>query len=213
MPTKVWNPYLEEYIKSVGQTLPTYGDEHFYRSISGDFMSAHISREKCLREYGFAVPNEEAIDAMVGLGPIVEIGCGIGYWAKLIQDAGGEIVPYDLNVNDAGCVKLYTTKNDYVPTHTQVFKGGAEVAELHSNMVLFLCWPPYETSMAFDCLNVYLRHGGHTLVYIGEGHGGCTGNDDFHNLIEERMECVRCISIPVWPGIHDRMEIYSLKSA
>jgi hypothetical protein len=212
--TKFWNPYLEEYMAAVGNVLPTYGEEH-YAGVLGNFESfanAFHVRDKCIKEYAFAVPNEAAIEALIHYGPVVEIGCGLGYWAKMVQDAGGEIIPYDSNANDKGMVKLYMTKEDYVPTHTRVFQGGAEAAELHSDKALFLCWPPYDSSMAHDCLQTYLKHGGQTLIYVGEGAGGCTGDDAFHDLIEEHMECARSISIPVWPGIHDCMDIYTLKS-
>jgi hypothetical protein len=213
--TKFWNPYLEKYMATVGSVLPTYGEEH-YTNVLGNFdtfANVFQARDKCLKEYSFAVPSQEAIDALVHYGPVVEIGCGLGYWAKLVQDAGGEIIPYDSCVNDQGMVKLYMTKSDYAPAYTQVFQGGVEVAELHSDKTLFLCWPPYDSPMAHDCLETYLKHGGKTLIYVGEGHGGCTGDDEFHNLIEERLECVKTISIPVWPGIHDYMNVYTLKSA
>jgi len=195
---------------AVGCALPTYGDEH-YAAMSGQLMSSFMVRDKCIKEYAFAVPNEAAIEALVHHGPVVEIGCGLGYWAKLVQDAGGEIIPYDVNVNDMGMVKLYMSKDEYMQPHTRIFHGGAEVAELHSDKALFLCWPPYDSSMAYECLKTYLEHGGQTLIYVGEGSGGCTGDDEFHDLIEERMECAKNVRIPVWPGIHDYMDVYVLK--
>lgn len=195
MLTKYWNPYLETYMAFVGNVLQAY-----------------IARTKCIEEYSFAVPNHEAIETLVHYSPVFEVGCGIGYWAKLVQDAGGEIIPYDANVNDEGMVKQYMSKDEYTQPYTQVLHGGIEVAELHSDKALFLCWPPYQSSIAHECLKTYLEYGGQTLIYVGEGYGGCTGDDAFHDLIKERMECVKTINIPTWPGIHDYMDVYTLKT-
>jgi len=210
MAVKAWNPYLESYLECIGQILPTHGEEH-HGAMSRGVMHSYYVRDKCIKEYAFAIPNEEAIDTLIQYGPIVEIGCGLGYWARLVQDAGGEIIPYDAHVNDKGMVKLYMHKDKYAQPHTRVFHGTHEVVALHSNMTLFLCWPPYYNSMAHDCIQTYLQHGGQTVIYVGEGYGGCTGDDAFHNLLSEHMEVAKTVSIPVWPGIHDRLDVYVRK--
>jgi hypothetical protein len=207
--TNFKNPYLEEYLRGTGGVkLSTYGFPNF--DIEGSISRFQL-RAESLEKYSYAIPDQEAIEALVEYSPVVEIGCGLGYWAHLVQQAGGEISPYDINVNDEGLVKLYR-RDTYVKPYTEVFKGGSEVLEQHADKTLFLCWPPYDESMAYVASQTYLNNGGKTIIYVGEGNGGCTGDDQFHELLEERMERVKSIYIPVWDSIHDRMEIWRVKS-
>ena len=207
--TQIANPYLDEYLAITSRkVVPAYGAANIHVPYH---LALWLARESLIAKYGFAIPCQEAIEALVELSPIVEIGCGLAYWASLINAAGGEVVPYDINVNKRGKVLTCCT-NKYIKPYIQVFKGGPEVIELHSDKTLFLCWPPYDTSMANACLFAFLEFGGKNLVYIGEGEGGCTADDAFHALLDAKMLPVRTIDIPVYTGIHDRMEIWQAKS-
>lgn len=189
------------------RVLSTYGfDYDFEKS-----LELFKGRDRCLAQYGYAIPNQEALDALVALSPVVEIGCGLGYWASLVNQMGGEVIPYDIKVNEKGFVQLYSSEGLFAPTFTKVFHGSHEAAELHSDKTLFLSWPPYDSDMGYQCLKTYLDHGGRTLVYIGEGSGGCTGDDQFHTLMEDEMVLKESIYIPVWQGIHDRLEIWTVE--
>ena len=42
-----------------------------------------------------ACPDSAIIDELVASGPIVELGAGKGYWARLIRDRGGDILAID----------------------------------------------------------------------------------------------------------------------
>jgi len=200
MPVKS-NPYLDEF-----NVLGVTDDYDFERS-----LQLFQERDRLVQKYAWAVPNEEAIEILLKYSPIVEIGCGTGYWASLIEQSGGEVAAYDKYVNKRGYVRSQTT-HKYAKPFTRVVKGDCAAAELHSESTLFLCWPPYDSSMAHQCLSAYLNHGGKTLIYVGEGSGGCTGCDKFHELLDERMESIDCVSIPRWQGMHDYMEIFTVKA-
>src|SRR3954447_23075729 len=43
-------------------------------------------------KYAWAVPNEEAIDVLVEHSPLIEVGAGRGYWARLAAEAGADII-------------------------------------------------------------------------------------------------------------------------
>lgn len=70
---------------------------------------------------------------------------------------------------------------------------------------LLLIWPPYDEPMALECLK-YFR--GDHICYIGEGWGGCTGCDGFHDFLGEHFNEVKKVSIPQWEGLHDRLFVY-----
>jgi hypothetical protein len=73
-------------------------------------------------------------------------------------------------------------------------------------MTLFLSWPPYFKDMAVKALQLFK---GKRLAYIGEGYGGCTGTDEFHDLLEKAWKLDKTITIPQWFGIHDHLFIFS----
>jgi hypothetical protein len=54
------------------------------------------------------------------------------------------------------------------------------------------------------------------LLYVGEGYGGCTGNDEFHSILEdesrfkfdsELSELLSNSTLSFY-GIHDRWHLY-----
>ena len=82
------NDYLAAALTSGG-----VGDSRRY-----DLLRAAGSieaRAGLVRRYGLAIPTDEAIAACVARSPLVEIGAGLGYWASLIAQQGGDIAAYD----------------------------------------------------------------------------------------------------------------------
>ncbi len=160
-------------------------------------------RRKCIANYGFAVPNDEAIQKLVELSPIIEMGAGIGYWASLVAEAGGQIEAFD---------KWLGVENSYSFKHREpwfpIQFGEPEMLKTHPAKTLFLCWPCYKKSFAHDCLKAFQ---GDTVVYIGEGMGGCTADDEFHQRLEEEWKEVGYVIIPRWERIHDVMTIHERK--
>lgn len=77
------------------------------------------------------------------------------------------------------------------------------------NHTLMLVWPPYNTPMAYQTLKFFT---GSTVIYVGEGDGGCTGCDRFHGLLNSNFEQVEFVSIPRWECIYDSLRVYRRKS-
>ena len=157
-------------------------------------------RNKFLEECSFAVPTREAITVIkefVDGRRLLEVGAGSGLWARLLTDAGLEVVAVDRK-----------SRNDV--KHSKFFpvqRGTAArgVREHRDCKALLLCWPDYDTHMAADALKEFQ---GDRLVYIGEGDGGCTGNEAFHKSLRS-WKLVATIYIPQWPGIHDDVSLYT----
>ena len=173
-------------------------------SSNKQLTEAFTLRELYTQKYAWAIPNKAAIAALVEHSPIVEIGAGTGYWAALVKDAGGDIIAFDSHPPS-----INSDKNPYHQNQAMLFsvkRGSESAAAKHSDRTLFLCWPPYDSSMASGALKMYT---GQTVIFVGEGCGGCTGNDKFFNLLENEFTLEKEISIPQWCGIHDRMMIYS----
>lgn len=188
---------------------------------NGWFFEDWQDRKAAVRLYAWAVPSEEAIRAIIACGPVVEIGAGSGYWASLIAQLGGDVIAFDQYEPKAN--KDYPFEQGWFP----VQKGGPEKAAEHPHRALFLCWPPYESSFALDCLKAYQ---GDTVIFVGEGPGGCCADDAFFSAmgdavwswnedgeagerpaVSNEWERVSEVDLPQWSGIHDHMTIYRRK--
>lgn len=183
--------YLEEF-NMVGQLslekLSQLTGIEFYKYCK-KAQCRMISRSVAIWKYGFAIPNEEALQAIIDLKrPIVEIGAGIGYWAYLLQQYGVDIVAFD-------------TKNGHwfedSRYWTEVIKANCKILQQYSDRVLFSCWPYYYLSQAED------HYKGDTMIYIGEE---CT---DHYN--EDMWKVEQEITIPNWENIRDYMLILRRK--
>lgn len=94
------------------------------------------------------------------------------------------------------------------PEYVHIISGGPEALHRQKNQgrVLLLSWPPYDTAMGSKVLSAY--HGD-DLFYIGEGRGGCTGDDEMHEILASQWELVdMCRQHENWSGIHDRLRYY-----
>lgn len=180
----ILNPF-EEIFAKISNTRPFEIDIDISNGISEMRM-----REELVHKYSWAVPNEEALAKIASFSPIIEIGAGTGYWAKRIVDHGGKIVAFD--------------RHPEAHKHYNVAKGDWRAVSIYPDHTLFLCWPPYNESLAYDCLHAYK---GKHIIYVGEHDGGCTANDKFHKILEDKWETIEIIDIPQWWGIHDRVYI------
>jgi hypothetical protein len=215
------NPLLAAWKSIFGADAP-YNE--YKRGFDREPLDAYKRRRELCAAFSFAIPTDEALDAIAALGPVVEIGAGTGYWAKLLRWRGVDVAAYDLLGEDhrhwfpEGCV-------------ADVLKGGVEKVIDHADRTLLLVWPPM-SSMATEAIRAYRAAGGRRLVYVGEGSGGCTADADFFSLVGEGYcwECesddetceerhpapewrkVQTIEIPQWSGIHDHLTIYEVLS-
>lgn len=191
------NPLLTEWLADHGADAP-------YRWMDREYDYGHRRRRRhaLTSIYSFAVPTEEALGLIASFGPVVEIGAGTGYWAALLRNRGCDVVAYDL---------LSDAFDKWFPAgqYGGVEKGDVDKAAEHADRTLLLVWPPYNTPMAYDALNTYREAGGQRLVYVGEGEGGCTGGEDFHEALNgpEWTE-TDSLLIPQWTDINDWLTIY-----
>lgn len=188
------NPYLMEW-----------------QGLRGDELSASsfTARSTSVREFGFAIPCLPALELIRKWSPhgVIEIGAGGGYWASRLTLLGCRPV---FAFDRSGVKKnWYGFKRQWHPVALQDHRivrhfPGAE------RMTLFICWPTYEEAWAAEALRMFR---GSVVAYVGEGPGGCTGDDQFHELLYEGWEEVAEYSIPQWGGMHDRLTIFTRKVA
>lgn len=166
-------------------------------SKDSDPLSHYSLQSTFVKLFSFAIPTPEAITAIARLGSVVEIGAGTGYWSALVAGTGSRVRAFD------------DFSWELSPAWYPVERGGANsVAELEAD-VLLLCWPPYASDMAARALAAFQ---GRYVAYVGEGEGGCTGDDGFHEALERDWSCGTVIPLLQWPGLHDQLEIWGRRN-
>jgi hypothetical protein len=153
-----------------------------------------------IRAYSEAIPNLEALRLLATLSPLVEIGAGTGYWARLLQDLGTDVVAYDLvtpEIND------WTAK---LPAWTEVRTGDACFAvRQHPDRTPFACWPPRPSGYMKDVLRVYK---GTTLALITDGRFMTDQPDPLYDALERYWILHQRVELPHWPGRRDSLMIW-----
>jgi len=143
------------------------------------------------RHFAWAVPTDEAIDVIAAhAASVVEIGCGSGYWAWMMAQAGIAVTAFDTAVP---------------PFSWHRIEAGTErEAENHPDKALFLCWPPANDRMAHDALTHY--HGDH-VIYVGEWLGGSAEPAFFARLVQD-FAAIAGAAIPQWYMRDDSLIIF-----
>jgi hypothetical protein len=160
-------------------------------------------REKFRHGISWHIPTQELVDRICEISPCVSIGAGLGYTESLAIKQGADIIATDIEPNNQNS----WCNGDF---HCEVEKIEAiDAVEKYSDRNVFMAWPPYDTSMAYDVASRMLP--GKYLLYVGESGGGCNGNDDFFRCLHEDFTEIDEIAIPKWSGIYDNVVVYQKK--
>ena len=204
-------------------------------AISGSSKNYVDHRTWVTSQWAWAIPDPQVITFIVEWlagRSVVELGAGSGYWAWLLAQSGVDVRAYDrapIGHEDSwfkGTRGSRSAQSTAPPKEWHpVFEGDESVLALPENAdrVLFLCWPNYNSTFAYDALKAYQ---GDYVIYVGEGDGGCNGDDLFWMLVEGatpwlddvvphiEQEWDRDASCQMiqWSGIHDNLTIYKRRA-
>lgn len=159
----------------------------------GSHMRTMSVREQVVWSIAFSVPIDPVLKFMVSHGPIVEMGAGVGYWAWCLRQHGADLIAYDNE--EKQCL------------WSEVLLGEPADLAKHSDRSLLLSWPPYDETMATECLEHWK---GDRLFYVGEW-GGCTADEKFHQILDAEWEEDFSHMLPQWFGIHDYFMSFTRK--
>lgn len=182
----------------------SYAKIQFSVKENGIFLKDFERRQAFVDRYAWAVPSENTIKEIsefVKNDKVLEIGAGLGLWAKLISEYGINIKATD-NFDKHWKVNY----DSFFPVRKMTYSSAFK--KYKNRDVLFLCWPPYKSSMAHHSLS---KFNGTKLIYIGEAEGGCNADDPFFRLLKTQWEKSKVVDITQWPLIHDRMWFYVRK--
>ena len=164
-------------------------------------------RKVIMYETAHAIPSNDAIEKIISYDPVCEIGAGTGFWASLIDQAGGDIIAYEkykpgeTTIGFSKCARYFDLKlspeKGFIPP---------------KDRTLMLCWPPHSYDMGSEMLKAYQ---GGILIYIGESKrlttDPCTGTPTFFEQLKKEWRLIEHMEIPRFQYVEDCMEIYERK--
>jgi SAM-dependent methyltransferase len=168
-------------------------------------------RDRLVAEYAWAIPTESVLRKLAELSPICDLGCGTGYWAKLLRDVGADVLAVDANPPLEGTNHWHRRKAGIlgqpvgIRHFLDVVKGDAATFDVPSEQTLMLCWPPYNNRMAEQALS---RYRGARVIYIGESEGGCVQVPLCSKCPMKVVITRASYEIPQWEGLHDDVRVY-----
>ena len=196
-PTKAFQTFKDSLIPEVN--VKPHSDEAYNSFMS--LLAGADKRAEYIAEYGFAVLDEEALNAIVELDvPIIEVGAGRAYWASVLEERGVDIVATDIHI---GKENQYVQEKPYMNVE---IVDAIQAAKENPERALMIIWPSMEEVWT-EVLDAY---DGDTIIYVGEWFG-CTATESFcsqlSDLGEEEWEIID-IQIPQWSGIRDSLTIF-----
>jgi len=210
------------------------------RESSKRLIRVSEARAWACRVYAWSIPSTEVITALATMFAdcgIVDPLAGTGYWARVLSDVGLPVTATDLFIPQIGASPAGYDNCDAIggnPYHRDidpwfpVLKAdAASSATVNHEKALLLSWPPYNDDTGAKALEAYHAADGRDVIYVGEGNGGCTGDDRMHALLgdgycssydDDHTDCICTVEqlfkeitsmpVPQWWGIHDRLTIY-----
>lgn len=167
---------------------------------AGSTETLREARNAYVRHWGFSVPCREAVAALGGFGPILEIGAGTGCWTAMMRAAGHDMIATDLAAG-------LTPYGFSVSRHAVVEQLGAqEAVRKYPDHDLFCSWPSENEPWAAD--SVGELRAGRKLALILDDRGTITGDETLRAVLADRYRALDVIEIPRFPGLHDRMRLF-----
>ena len=198
---------INKVIDKRRKNLPTIADWQDEVYFDGDYKTKidTILGSTMLRfeyvKYCFPILSHEFITDLSnfckGYKNIVEIGCGRGWMSYWLKKYGTELESVD-NMK-------WPTFDDYFDF--VIDDDAIEYVKNNNNDLIIMSWPDYQSSFAYDVWENMTEH--QTLIYIGEGYGGCTADDKFHTAVQKyEIETTLNENFRSFFAIHDKVFVY-----
>ena len=183
--------------------------------------------------YAYATLPPKTIDAIIKFlskrnqPRLVEYGAGTGYILKTLHDAYSRsankgdnnisVEAYDIlptpqvsNNTDDVTKSSMNEYHGHTPAYFNVQRSNSCWSFKGNDMVLILCYPPPQSTMAYDILKSFLDGGGKYLIHVGE-FKGLTGDDKFEKLLQLKMNCRDRLPTLTWGTDASHVTIWKLR--
>lgn len=182
-----WDDGEPAYFRRWQEVLIRFGKNPSY------YDTAFVAELNALRtNFAWAIPTSAVLNRICDVGPLIELGAGNGYWARLLRDLGADVVAYDLALPES--------------PWTRVEKGDAGVLAQHRDRTLFFSWPPRPTG---DDDWIHQWHGPQlALITDGSSSGMGRDGDPLYRELDRRWALRETVPVPHWPLELDDLTIW-----
>jgi SAM-dependent methyltransferase len=199
------DPFIQAYHAwNAGDSIPETREELLPEEMLQDnnnpfdvsnLTHTYVRRYAFIDRFGFCIPMPALIQFLVSNGPVLEVGAGQGFIARLVQQQGGDIRATDI---------------DPAARHVEKISAEAAILEDKGKSLILSSWPSLNGDWFGEAL-----HGmksGQKVLYIGEGNGGATASETFFDQIGDTLIP---LSLPEghgfnyrFQGIHDTARLF-----
>src|ERR671925_199912 len=144
-------------------------------------MTATGARSHRPARYGAGVSQPTATLGWRACFGVVQIGAGTGYWARLLRDRGVDVVAFDIAPPPSPDNPWFAGVTPWYP----VRHGDESAVDRFPERTLLLVWPTRAEDWGAAAVERFATAGGERLAFVGEAHGGRTGDERFHALLGE----------------------------
>lgn len=150
-------------------------------------------------QWGFSIPCAEAVQALLALGPLVEVGAGTGYWTAILRAAGAEVAATDLHPRG---------RNSYgfeggAHAHIEAL-GAVEAVRRYADRAVFCSWPSEGESWALG-MTWAMRPGQRLAIILNPRN---TGSRGLFRYLATRFRELGSVEIPQFPVAADKLTIF-----
>jgi hypothetical protein len=153
---------------------------------------------RLFERYAHSVPTNEALQVLTELGPLLEIGAGAGYWARLLRDLGGDVIATD---------PVAPSDNAWfrgAEPWTPIQQAGVEAVRRYPDRAIFLCWPPRPRGFMRQLL---ASAPGRIVALITDALPSLY--DDLHDRLSAGWTCREAIALPTVAVRGDRLTVWT----
>lgn len=168
-----------------------------------------MQRRRFIDNFGFSIPNRQAIEAIRSYSPhgVTEIGAGLGYWTYLLNKN---------NIPTVGVDEYYPLKNPWFSPEYNINKIEYIENIVVSDAVEYLQKDDPKKTLLMVWADEYSddaisKYRGDTIIMVGEGEDGCTDTGGLFDKEEIEWEIIDMISLPRFIDCFDSLTIHKRK--
>lgn len=155
-------------------------------------------------KFGFILPQSGIADALRRLHlPLVSVGAGLGFLETLLQHDGIDVI-----ATDPHPPSIDPTPNRYFRQdpfcHIEPIDALTAIARYPDRSIF--CAFPDHGDWAYQMAEAI--HPGQSLIYIGEGMGGCCASDAFFQYLHAFFTLETAMPILNWFGINNSFQVW-----
>lgn len=198
-----FNDHMAVRVNELPPTLP----KSFFKEHKFSFADSYDVRCRYTSRIGWFILTTEVKEVLVnflkGKG-VLEVGSGTGYFAAHMKQGGVE----DYNAVDIWDPHYW---DERTPRYFGIDGNSLDYID-NSYDVIVMNWPPYDEPFGHQVVKKMVK--GQVLIFEGEGYGGCTGDDDFFNYLDEHFTPMKELDDKLnehhirFPGINDHWWVY-----